>query len=189
MTEQGPSAQPAEAQPPIPEEVVFCTQCGLANPLTQDQCQRCSAPLVKDEPQPPVVEQEFPRRPGCVSAYAILTLLGAVLGILLASGVLPSARNEPRSLFSPSLMPRAQASGGSPMFWGLAAAQVLTAVGIWRQKKWGRALVVAASVLAVLSGFRILVTGSSTSIIVAVAGMSAQSLVGYWFYSNTRYFR
>jgi hypothetical protein len=140
---------------------------------------------------------EIQKRPGCVTAYAILLLLGAgICGLFGVSDGAASAGIDPSM--------SAGIAGGA--IFG-ALLNVVVSIGLFQLKNWARILVlistglgIAYSVLNLISVF-LLPAGSSAaylpssyynakamSLIVGFIGLIVNSTIFDWFKKNGKYF-
>ena len=125
-------------------------------------------------------------RPGCVTAYAILTWLGAAVYLIAAFVVGMSLASE------------VVAAGVIILIcgWLLAAIPIATGVGLWQMKKWGWGLVILSQGLGVIGAlFYMLAAFLAASVREALplvcGGMTGLLINGgilYWFITNRHLF-
>ena len=151
------------------------------------------------------------RRPGCVTIYALLTILSALLSILgtLALAVLYSggrleferalARQGMEGFVDlDRLTPYLAAALAISLVWAFVNLSI--GIGLWLLKNWARVAVIVLSVLSFVAGlvqialttnaFRAAAAGSGFSGFPApiiggmVAGFAFQALIIFWFLVN-----
>ena len=115
-------------------------------------------------------------RPGCVTAYAILLGIAAVVSCM-AGFLLLFARDGIQSL-------------SSIVFAAvIAALYFVIARGLWLLRNWARIVVIVLQVLSVLGILSQLPNNSSGLVlIVAVFGLAIAAYILYWFASHGEYF-
>lgn len=183
----------------------FCTHCGTplsrpaANPWPASQppgtvmmestawdinSSPAVAPPVPAPPSPTYEDSRSPNpppplapaqtdRPGCVTTYAVLLIIGgvasAVLGVFLDDAVFLAIGSV------------------------LGVANVIIAVGLFRQRNWARVGVIALmgiSILAQLySVFVGLSSGATELVLQAVASIVVPIFILSWFARNKQHFR
>ena len=143
-----------------------------------------AAPLVPAPPSPPDEDSRSPNpppplapaqtdRPGCVTTYAVLLIIGgiasAVLGVILDDAVFLAIGSV------------------------LGVAKVIIAVGLFRQRNWARVGVIALmgiSILAQLySAFVGLSSGATELVLQAAATIVVPLFILSWFVRNKQHFR
>jgi hypothetical protein len=185
-----------------------CAQCGggvvdihLDTKVIEDALPVTPPPAAGPAQSPPVpvpaASTESLKRPGCVTAYAVLLILGAGLFALVAlSGGSAYADLGP-------------GVGGIVTIAALvsAAVSVLIAVGLWQLKNWARILVLIVTGLGTASGVLTLIsvflvpsgnvspylqssyyTGKALSLITGLIGLGINSTIFGWFRRNKQYF-
>jgi hypothetical protein len=115
-------------------------------------------------------------RPGCVTAYAILLGIAAVVSCM-AGFLLLFARDGIQGL-------------SSIVFAAvIAALYFVIARGLWLLRNWARIVVIVLQVLSVLGILSQLPNNSSGLVlIVAVFGLAIAAYILYWFASHGEYF-
>ena len=149
-----------------------CPNCGTPIPAWQSLCDRCRAQSEAALPPP------AQKRPGCVTAYAILQAISAIL--LAIGGVL-------------YLDSYSAATGLLTM--ASAVLSGVVAVGLWRLKNWARILllILLGLGLAYNGLTSLLAFAGSTELqaLACVPGILAFAVSGYifyWFASHGEYF-
>ncbi len=154
-------------------------------------------------------------RPGCVSVYALLTGLGAVLGILSALGLAAllfvnraSVEEALRlgSEYYPLQLGQISAVVGVYVLFMLVVSSInlAIAIGLWNMKNWARITVIALQALAMLgslcqagafiSSFRQTMTASGVVSIPSafLCGLffsfAIQGYIIFWFFANRELF-
>lgn len=123
-----------------------------------------------------------PERPGCVTAYAFLAWLGALIALCGALGSSPSLVEEagPVGLLVPVVLV------------GLALLPLATGIGVWRMRNWGWALVVVSHTFSSLSSLLVLAvalfSGELRLITQNIVSLVVAAIVLYWFITNRRLF-
>jgi hypothetical protein len=113
------------------------------------------------------------QRPGCVTAFAILVVIGAIFSVL--------------NQFIPVISGSAWDEGniiGAVVALSLAGLSIAVAVGLWRLKNWAR---IATIVLLGLN-MLILVALLASGFYPAVIGILVNGYCIYWFAANKQYF-
>lgn len=112
------------------------------------------------------------RRPGCVTAYALLLFLGA--GILMLGGIALAGSG---------------AIGGLQLFLFLAlgGVELAIAIGLWRMRNWARVLLLVVQGLGIAVSTFSLLGGSGTSGV--LVGVAVAAFIISWFARNGRLFR
>ena len=120
----------------------------------------------------------LPDRPGCVTAYAVLLVIGAIL-IGLGGFVVGSDQSL--------------AGGGSivvivlALVW--AVLKFLLARGLWRQKNWARILIVIIGALsAVINLLAGCAARNSSATVSGIASGLVMAFIAYWFAMHREYF-
>ncbi len=127
---------------------------------------------------PPAAEEkapqaELPRRPGCVTAFAVVIVLGAILGVLQQGMALLSLPY----LDDGSMV-------GMAVACCIAVLYAVVAVGLWRLKNWARiAVIVLLGLNVLLSGLLVL-----NGILPALLGVAVSGACLYWFAANKKVF-
>ncbi|MDX9832732.1 MAG: tetratricopeptide repeat protein [Anaerolineae bacterium] len=151
------------------------------------------------------------RRPGCVTIYAVLVIVGALLGILgaLALGALYASGRQAfqQALLEQSMAglvdldqfaPYVQVSIGVSLVSGLINLAI--GIGLWMLKNWARIAVIVLSTLAFIAG--LVQVAATTGLMRGAAGSSGfsglplpllgglvagfvvQALIIFWFLVN-----
>ena len=106
----------------VPIDLVTCPSCGASNAASRPRCGRCDAALRAAEPVEEVVDRSVPpalplppdphvpaprrpRRRGPVLVTVGGVLAGALVGTLLATGVIPTGSSDAAILFDPLAYP------------------------------------------------------------------------------------
>jgi hypothetical protein len=183
-----------ESTPVSPNDGILCPACGHRNPAGRTECEKCHAKLVPPNMQ--VDERVLDRRPGCVSAYAVLMMIGA---FLIAIGSI---------LGGLGLVGKSSGSGVAGLLIlvigpVIAVLYFLVGRGLWLLQNWARIIVMVLQSLGILSNlvsaravFILGFSGSYSSqadlvagIIRAVVGLAVGGYILYWFGSHGEYFR
>jgi FtsH-binding integral membrane protein len=116
-------------------------------------------------------------RPGCVTAYAILFGIAAVVSCMAGFFLLANSRDGVQGL-------------SSIVFAAvIAALYFVIARGLWLLRNWARIVVIVLQVLSVLGILSQLSNNSSGLVlIVAVFGLAIAAYILYWFASHGEYF-
>ncbi len=153
----------------------YCLACGHGNPPWRNNCERCKTEL---EDLPEEMGAEPRERPGCVTIYAILLAISALItiggGILLGFGgsMLRQYFNEALASqqFNPELLKQGWNSAflnqimsiiipGILVFTFLAGmVNLLIAWGLWWLKNWARILVIVFQALGLLGNIFSMIT-------------------------------
>jgi hypothetical protein len=117
-------------------------------------------------------------RPGCVSVYAVLLAIGAII-IGLGGFVLGSDDSF--------------AGGGAVVVIAIALVwavlQFLLARGLWRQKNWARILIVIIGALsAVINLLAGCAARNSSATVSGIASGLVMAFIAYWFATHREYF-
>lgn len=144
---------------------VQCAACGHPNPSWRWECEECKARLAS--PDRPEVSG-LHKRPGCLTAYAILLAIGAA-----SSGIGGIAYGITEKNIGLAL--------GAVVVAGL---EFLLALGIWRLKNWARIIMIVLHGLGVLTGLISLFMGNAASLLSLVIG----GTILYWFIAHHEYF-
>jgi len=182
-----PSSQPAQT------EGIYCSSCGTFNPDWRTHCERCGAYLMKTGQQ---ARKYLPERPGCLTAYAILTWIGAgfsILAGLIFSGLM---------FTDTDLIAIGCLVGPLVIIFGVL--YIFLGLGLWNQKNWARIVVIvlqSLGIAATLFQVCLLVLLSSSygslygygdstwlSICSTVIGLAVSGYILYWFATNGDYF-
>jgi len=116
-------------------------------------------------------------RPGCVTAYAILLGIAAVVSCMAGFFLLANSRDGIQGLSS--IVSAAV----------IAALYFVIARGLWLLRNWARIVVIVLQVLSVLGILSQLPNNSSGLVlIVAVFGLAIAAYILYWFASHGEYF-
>jgi hypothetical protein len=197
---------------------VYCTTCGQYNAAWRSVCERCGEGLVRSSTaaRVPAVGQPVRsgyyasaagysqtgfqkaksygygyqrERPGCVTVYAILMVLAALL-ILFGSFALSSSSS------SYSYSGAANLSGFLILVAiGGTVYNFIAAYGIWNLKNWGRIMVligvglgIASNVLQLCTTMSAASSASQSTLLGAIIGIPLAGYVFYWFYNNGELF-
>ncbi len=116
-------------------------------------------------------------RPGCVTAYAILLGIGAVVSCIAGFLLLADSRDGIQGL-------------SAIVFAAVTAALYLViARGLWLLRNWARIVVIVLQVLSVLGILSQLPNNSSGLVLIlAVFGLAIAAYILYWFASHGEYF-
>lgn len=158
-------------------ENIYCARCGHENRSWCTVCEHCKAPLLKENVTTKPDWTHSPNRPGCVTIYAILLILGAIANGVTAVSSLPNG-----------------ASFGGIYSLLLAIGGIVVAIGLWQQKNWGRIGVIVLMALSTLMlGLEVILSSISTGIDLFVCGMSLvfaalPAFIMYWFAKHREYF-
>jgi len=116
------------------------------------------------------------KRPGCVTAYAVLLGIGAILAGLL--GILAIIM----------LISGEDLSAASAIFFLVAAVlDFLIARGVWRLKNWARIAIIVVQSLGMLISLLGLLA-EALPVFGTVIGLGISSYIVYWFASHSEYF-
>jgi hypothetical protein len=184
-----------ESEPTPTQDGVYCNICGQLNPAGRERCEKCGAILIK--PGERVDERVLARRPGCVTAFAVLTgisgVMGIIVGIFYCIGMLAN-----------------RTSGGAIVGFVLmigtfilGVLYMLLAKGLWDLRNWARLIIIALYGLGVIGnilsicGILFLSSTSArgepteigTSIVGSIIGLAVGGYIIYWFVTNRDYFR
>jgi hypothetical protein len=119
------------------------------------------------------------KRPGCVTAYAILLGIAAVVSCM-AGFFLPANSRDGIGIQGLSSIVFAAV---------IAALYFVIARGLWLLRNWARIVVIVLQVLSVLGILSQLPNNSSGLVlIVAVFGLAIAAYILYWFASHGEYF-
>lgn len=122
-------------------------------------------------PAPPMAPASSDR-PGCVTVYAVLLIIGALAIVGLGFTI-----GEPVFL---------------AIFGVLAVANIIIAVGLFQQRNWARVGVIVLMALSILSqlytAFQGLSSGSSMVVLQSVVGIVLPIFILSWFYRNKQHF-
>ena len=117
-------------------------------------------------------------RPGCVTAYAILLGIAAVVSCMAGFFLLFANRGDGIQGLSSIVFAAV-----------IAALYFVIARGLWLLRNWARIVVIVLQVLSVLSILSQLPNNSSGLVlIVAVFGLAIAAYILYWFASHGEYF-
>lgn len=141
----------------------FCTQCGQA--LSAAPASGMSA---SGAPSPAML----PARPGCLTVYAVLLILGAVANAAVALLLLKGGDNPP--LLTLYIL-------------GLAIAGVAVAMGLFRQKNWARIGAILFIGLS-MAGLALQALVVGTTALPILVGATPALLIIWWFAKNKQYF-
>lgn len=117
------------------------------------------------------------KRPGCVTAYAILMFTGA--GLIAIGGMVAVSEGEGLITI---------------IAFVLAVLYFLLAIGIWRLKNWARIILIIVQSVGLLVNLFLLffALGTRGSPVQSICGQGAGLLVGgyiiNWFWSHGEYF-
>ena len=150
------------------DNLKFCTSCGHSNPPWAKKCERCRAEL---EALPKLTVSGSRERPGCVTVYAALMAIGAVLTIV--AGIIFSLSGAMMNQYIDEILSSSGLDRGLPGqgFDSALLTQILNIVipvtlaitflagvfnllvawGLWRLKNWARILVIIVQSLGLLS--------------------------------------
>ncbi|HEX3049378.1 MAG TPA: hypothetical protein VHP83_01905 [Aggregatilineaceae bacterium] len=147
----------------------------------------------------PVLPDQPGFRPGCITAYVILMLLGVVMAVcgglsFLIVDTAPSdtladtkdCYNMGDHVFCGTIDEVFEEAYGvalsvfAVIMFGLAVLNGITAVGLWRMKKWGWVLLLLSLGLSLFLGTLNLLTGN----VYAVVTLIVAGLILYWFVQN-----
>ena len=154
--------------------------------------------IAEQQPPPVIVPAKELKRPGCVTAYAVLLILGAGLAALV--GLSGGA--------SFSELGSAVAGTITTAAFVVAAIYVVAAIGLWQLKNWARILILIISGLGTASSILTLVsvfltptgnvspyylqssyyTGMALSFVTGLIGLGINSTIFSWFRKNKQYF-
>jgi hypothetical protein len=131
-----------------------------------------ATPASQDEPAP----SQLYKRPGCVTAYAVILGIGAVLvGLLGIISIFASVSDADLSI------------GPAIIFLAAAVVDFLIARGVWRLKNWARIAVIVVQSLGIL--FSLLgLFAQALPVFGTVIGLGVSGYIVYWFASHSEYF-
>jgi hypothetical protein len=199
---------------------VQCPSCGSYNDDTAAVCYFCKKPLpvspdragkISSLPAAAIGTGERRRgiayqRPGCVSAYALLTLLGGGLGILAFILFLVNPSTFNFSDLSAQLRNTGEIDPDLlrilPAYWVFILISMLifsllnlfVGWGLWTMRNWARVYILVTQGLGVLSGIPLLffsIMASKGNICVCGGYLLPLIISGYiflWFLENRRLF-
>ena len=164
------------------DDAIFCTQCGTilepapSGPASEAQLAASAEPVTGETP--PALQLPAKERPGCVTAYAILQGISAVLAAIGGVFLLGSD------------------SATTGVFTiGSAALSGVVAVGLWRLRNWARIL------LLILLGLGLAVNGlnsvlslggsgepATLTCITGILALAVSGYIFYWFAKHREYF-
>lgn len=174
-----------ESQPNEPQ-AIRCPSCGYLNPPGAAECANCHASLVAGLPSSRFV----PERPGCVSAYAVLLGVAAVLtgigGLIVLLAGMAFGETIKGSGFALVII--------LILYLVIAVLYFLLARGLWQMKNWARVVVIVLHSLAILASVCSIsaLPGSETSqgstLVGTVAGLIISGIIIYWFATHRQQF-
>ena len=148
---------------------------------TYDHDQTAAGPAPGGEPAGPPLA----RRPGCVTAYALLLGIAATLlgGAVIFSVIVAVLTGDTAG------MP----AGGLAILLALAGLEFLIATGLWRLRNWARMAVIVLHSLGIVLGLLALVTtldgaDVALSLGTTLIGVGISSYIIFWFASHGQYF-
>ncbi len=182
-----------------------CVRCGSDARDVHVKTKLVGEPAAVVQPKPTATPEQQPppsaiiptKRPGCVTAYAVLLILGAGLFALtgLSGGV------------SFSELGSAAAGTITIAAFVVAAIYVVVAIGLWQLKNWARILILIISGLGIASGILALISvfltpvgnvpaylqssyyaGKAMALITGLISLGINSTIYEWFRKNKRYF-
>jgi hypothetical protein len=128
---------------------------------------------------------QLAKRPGCVTAYALLLAIAAALvgGAVIFSLIVAVLTGDTAG------MPL----GGLAILLALAAVEFLIALGVWRLRDWARVAVIVVQSLAIVTGLLGLVAaleGGDVALSLGgtLIGVGVSGYIIYWFASHSEYF-
>jgi hypothetical protein len=151
------------------------------NQVTNDQHETGAELAPGGEPASP----RPAKRPGCVTAYALLLgIVAALVGGAVVSSVLVAIVTG-----DTAGMP----VGGLAILLALAGVEFLIAVGVWRLRNWARIAVIVVQSLAIVTSLLGLVAtleGGDVALSLGgtLIGVGVSGYIIYWFASHGEYF-
>ncbi len=112
-----------------------CAACGAPSPAGATFCNGCGAALGVS-----VASDEALKRPGLITAIAVLDILGGSVNVLFALAALLSVGEDP--VFGIAFA----------LFYGLfGSASVAAGIGLWKLRPYGRTLQIALSIFGLIA--------------------------------------
>lgn len=179
----------------IPGQNIICSRCGHSNPAWYAACEKCNERIsLVNSGQAPVsrkkAEERIRRRPGCVTAYAIILALAGSLFVIygLVIGLVGTSDLAEIPLEGTIII---------CTYLGIAGFQYILAYGLWNLKNWARIIII------IIQGLSVILSILSTTILASfgytrtlgenIIGIIVSLLVSgyilYWFVINEIYFR
>lgn len=153
---------------PVMADAISCSQCGYQNAGWRTSCERCKTDLGQPgRPALPALPQID--RPGCLTVYALLLGLGAIVITLVGLGGLLAGEIAALVVIGYGLLQAAMSSG------------------LWKMRKWARICTIFMLCLGLLVSFFVLVAAPIANVAVsagALTGTLLNSFILYWLASN-----
>ena len=158
-------------------ENTYCSRCGHENRSWRTVCEHCKAPLLKKNVTTKPDWTYSPNRPGCITVYAILLILGALAnGATAVSSLDDDVRFE--GIF----------------YLLLAVGGIAIAFGLWRLKNWARIGVIVFMALSILNlGLAVIAESISNGVelfvcALSLVGVALPAFIMHWFATHREYF-
>ena len=144
-----------------------CSKCGFTNRAEAQFCTQCGTLL-----SPGAAEAvSFSDRPGCVTIYAIVLFVGAVVNGVTAVQYLDATETLLVGL----------------ILLGLAITGIAVAFGLFRQKKWARIGVILLMCVSIVL-LALQVFAGVLDAPFGLVGVAIPIFIIWWFATNKQYF-
>lgn len=175
-----PRARPAKDASESELDPSICPNCNHPNPPSRSICEQCQTPL-REVVARAATPEELPERPGCITIFAILLILGAALVMALT---LNSRETDPLIM-----------TGSIVMALLIGVSSVVIVYGLWKQRNWARiGVVILLLLFSLVNVFAGLISLGPYggfglgALIVLLAFVGLPGLVIYWFARHKEYF-
>jgi RNA polymerase subunit RPABC4/transcription elongation factor Spt4 len=149
---------------------LYCVRCGTFTPATEPVCSHCGhdGPPFRGRSTAARFHEDAVERPGCVTAYVILSVVGTVflIGLLVFAAGLDLDPDLMSVVWLAALI-------GTPI-------TLLAAWGLWRMRNWARWIVLITTGLSMTADAFEVLAGDASSVISLLVG----GIIVYWFKKN-----